>query len=445
MAQILLTVDLSYGDSGKGTMVDAFTRHKATELIVRYSGGAQASHNVISPQGVHHRFAQLGSGTLVPGVKTYLGPDMLVDPHKILVENSFIERAGVHDALSRLTIDEKTPLITEFNVIINQTREFERKNERHGSCGMGIYETRIDSRTYGDEMLRAEDMLNTARAKEKLLFFRAEKLKVLRRDFPHLYGDPVHPSAQAAYRIFTDDRFIEETLQIYAKIASKVRIANRTVISDAVATGKQVIFEASQGVLLDENHGFLPNVTGSDVTSRGAHELLASIGIPKENMYTLGIVRAYMSRHGAGPLVTEDANIDQYITEIHNPSTHPWQGAFRFGWFDPLAIRYAIAATGGIDGLAVTCLDQIKTLPTYKYATAYTTAAGASMEDIPFNKDAEEEERLSLTATLRGARPAYASCAPNPNEIIEVISSTCNTKIAATSQGRSALEKHILI
>lgn len=444
MAHIILTVDLGYGDSGKGTMVDALARNKPTELVVRYSGGAQAMHNVITPDGNHHAFSQIGSGTLVPGVKTYLGPKMLIDPNKILVENRFIQKHSVTDALSRLYIDRKAPVITEFNVVINQTREFERQHNRHGSCGMGIYETRIDSRTYGEEMLFAEDMLNLPRAKQKLLFFREEKLKVLKRDFPHLFGERIHPGAQRAYNIFVHDQFIEETLSIYSRLASLAHITDSQILKDALATDKQVIFEASQGVLLDEDYGFLPHVTGSDVTTRSAHELLDSVD-SKDPRYTLGIVRAYMSRHGAGPMVTEDVSLGAHITEPHNSSNHPWQGVFRFGWFDPLAINYAIAANKGVDGLAVTCLDQVQPLSEYKYATAYKNEDGSRVTEITLLEGADDAERLELTRKIQQYTPEYASIPVDTKNILNVIGETCATPIAATSAGRTALEKELFI
>lgn len=440
MAQIIITADLSYGDSGKGTMIDALARHKPTELVVRYSGGAQAAHNVITPTGEHHTFAQFGSGTFVPNVKTYLGPEMLVDAHRLMVENDYLQRHGILNAMQRLTIDRKAPLLTEFNVVINQTREHLRNNTRHGSCGLGIYETRKDSRTYGNDALLVEDILDLKRAKEKLLFFREEKKKVLREEFPQLFGESIHPSAQRSYQIFIDDRFIEETLQIYSRLASLVTIGDSSIIATALQTGKQVLFEASQGVLLDEDWGFLPHVTGSDVTSAGAHRLLQSIGSTEET-YTLGIVRAYMSRHGAGPLLTEDAELASKITEEHNSSQHLWQGVFRIGWFDPIAISYAIHATGGVNGLAVTCLDQILPLGEYKYASSYTDKLGRQVMQIADQKGHTDEVRTQMTQELSQCTPNYQSISMTEEGVLQTIAQTCDAPVVATSKGKSALDK----
>jgi adenylosuccinate synthase len=443
MAQIIATVDLGYGDSGKGTMIDALTRNKPTELVVRYSGGAQAAHNVVTPTLAHHTFAQFGSGTFVPGVKTYLGPEVLIDPHRLFVENGFLQRAGVNDALSRLTIDRKAPIITEFNGVINQTREFVRDAKRHGSCGMGIYETRLDSRSFGEHLLRAEDVLDLTVAKEKLLYLREEKKKVLFRDFPQYFGETIHPRAAAAYRIFTDDRFIDETLKIYEQLAKAVTFGDASIIADAVKTGKQILFEASQGTLLDETHGFLPYVTGSDVTLKPAFDLLGELNI-HDNVYRLGIIRSYMSRHGAGPFVTEDPRLSHRIIEEHNSSSHQWQGVFRMGWFDPLAVRYAMRANGGVDGLAVTCLDQITPLSEYKYATAYVTEKGDELAEIPDMGSLSEAERIQRSEEMFMYTATYESCANSREDVLATIARTCGAPVSATSSGRTALDKEIL-
>src|SRR3972149_6131222 len=125
-------VDLGFGDAGKGTTVDYLSCLTPNTLIVRYNGGPQAAHNVVTAKGVHHTFAQFGSGTLVPTVKTYLSKYMWVEPLSMLSENESLKRAGVTDALSRLLIDEDAQVVTPFHRSANRIKE--RKN-KHGSCG----------------------------------------------------------------------------------------------------------------------------------------------------------------------------------------------------------------------------------------------------------------------------------------------------------------------
>src|SRR6056297_4099785 len=101
--QVIITTDLGYGDAGKGTMVDAIVHKEDIDLVVRYSGGAQAAHNVITPDGRHHTFAQFGSGTFRPGTKTYLGPKMLVQPQFLLAEAAALQKLGVSNPLTLMS------------------------------------------------------------------------------------------------------------------------------------------------------------------------------------------------------------------------------------------------------------------------------------------------------------------------------------------------------
>lgn len=442
MAQIIITVDLGYGDGGKGSVIDTLARNKPTDLVVRYSGGPQAAHNVLTPDGRHHTFAQFGSGTFVEGVKTYIGSDMIVNPYTMLIEAEALGQAGIHDALPRMYIDAQAPLITEFNVLTNQMRETLRTH-KHGTCGAGVYETRKDTRHYqADQLLLAEDFLNLKRAKEKLHFLRDKKYINLKEEFPTLFAEDSHLMNERAHNLFLDDRFIEETLFVYARLAFSVSICDTSIVTDSLKTGKQVLFEGSQGVLLDENHGFLPYVTGSEVTTKPAFDIINEIGSPKD-IYTLGITRAYMSRHGHGPLVTEDAKIKEYFSEEHNSSTDSWQGDFRYGWFDPLATRYAIEATGGVDGLAVTCLDQISLLPTFTYAQKYTDVEKNELNAIPTQEGMTEQQRVALTDTILTCTPVLETCSNKSEEIIKTISTTCGVDVAMTSKGKTASEKEI--
>src|SRR5512147_2617059 len=96
--QVILVADLGYGDAGKGSIVDYLTRQRPAHTVIRYNGGAQAAHNVIDPGGAHHTFAQFGSGTLVPGVRTYLSRFMLVDPLNLMHEERHLQTLGITDA-----------------------------------------------------------------------------------------------------------------------------------------------------------------------------------------------------------------------------------------------------------------------------------------------------------------------------------------------------------
>src|SRR5689334_220878 len=168
MPKAWLLVDLTYGDAAKGATVDFLARREPVRTVVRFNGGAQAGHNVVTPDGRHHTFAQLGSGTLVRGVNTHLSRFMLLNPSRLLREDGELRALGVPDALARLTIDRRAPVTTPFQVAANRLRELARGDARHGSCGMGIGETMADWLEHGDRMMTAGDLTDTVTVQRKL-------------------------------------------------------------------------------------------------------------------------------------------------------------------------------------------------------------------------------------------------------------------------------------
>ena len=140
----IIVVDLGYGDAGKGTVADWLcspASGRQISTVIRFNGGAQAAHNVVTADGRHHTFAQFGSGSFTPGVRTHLSRFVLVDPLALAAEAAHLAAAGVGDALDRLTIDRDALLTTPYHRAANRAREIARGPGRHCSCGMGIGET----------------------------------------------------------------------------------------------------------------------------------------------------------------------------------------------------------------------------------------------------------------------------------------------------------------
>jgi adenylosuccinate synthase len=147
---------------------------------------------------------------------------------------------------------------------------------------------------------------------------------------------------------------VDDCAVAFATFASRVSIVDTSFVVALLKAG-DVVFEGAQGVLLDEWHGFHPYTTWSTTTFANAEKLLAEAGMAGEAT-RLGVLRVVTTRHGPGPLVTEDPGLR--LTDPHNP-TNAWQGRFRFGHFDAVAHRYALAVAGGVDGLALTHLDVV--------------------------------------------------------------------------------------
>ena len=379
----VIVTDLGFGDSGKGTVTDFLVRELGAGWVVRHNGGAQAAHNVVTSDGRHHTFSQFGSGTFVPGVRTYLSRYMVLHPGGLLEEARVLAGVGVGDAMMRVFIDPEARVITPFHQAANRLREVLRGDARHGSCGLGVGETMHHSLEHPEEGVLAGDLLDTADLRRKLCRIQQRYWAEFSSRRAELVADPmgsvemeVLESTQAR------EQFLAEARQVALRV-SKER-----------PDSKSVVFEGAQGVLLDEWRGFHPYTTWSTCTFDNALKLAEEWGMEP---YRLGVVRSYATRHGAGPFPTEDTGLQ--VPEPHN-GWGPWQQGFRLGWLDLVLLRYAAEVCGGVDGLAVTHLDRFR--PGWKLASRYRDVE--SLQPGPFT-DLEYQERL--TDMLQDAAPAY--------------------------------------
>lgn len=350
-----IVVDLGFGDCGKGTIVDALVRKHNAHTVVRFNGGAQAAHNVVAPDGKHHTFSQFGSGTFVPNVRTLLSEFVLVQPWALFPEEMRLQHVGVTDAFDRLFIHERALITTPFHRAANQMRERARGDGRHGSCGIGVGETAKDaSECTEDLVLRMGDICDRDLFTAKM--YRVQKYK---RDQMRLLiaAQRCDPEATDNILAFEDpDEVMYWVDQLFQSIDT-FHIIDDAFVASILSDDGHVVFEGAQGVLIDEWRGFHPYTTWSTCTFQNACELLERANYTGE-IRRVGVVRAYATRHGAGPFVTEDAGLTERIPDRHN-QTETWQREFRIGWFDCVATRYAIAACGGVDSLAVTCFDRL--------------------------------------------------------------------------------------
>src|SRR3954462_6632482 len=168
MPHAILVIDLAFGDCGKGTVVDFLTRHHAAHTVVRFNGGPQAGHNVVTPDGRHHTFSQFGSATFLPGVRTVLSHFMLIEPYALLNEAAHLRSLGVSDALDRLMIHERCPVITPAHQAANRLRELARGQDAHGTCGLGIGQTMQDLLARPESLIYAADLKDRVVAAQRL-------------------------------------------------------------------------------------------------------------------------------------------------------------------------------------------------------------------------------------------------------------------------------------
>src|SRR5262249_10547168 len=202
VSHLAIVAGLGYGDSGKGTVVDWLCSplgSRPVQTVVRFNGGAQAAHNVLTRDGRHHAFAQFGAGTFTPRVRTHLSRFVLLDPLALAAEAAHLAIVGVPDALDRLTVDRDALLTTPYHPAANRARELARGNHRHGSCGMGIGETASYALAHPADAPRAGDCTSPPALARKLATLRDR----LTEDIGPLGGPPAADVCDA-YRAFAD-------------------------------------------------------------------------------------------------------------------------------------------------------------------------------------------------------------------------------------------------
>ncbi|MQY14893.1 Adenylosuccinate synthetase [Streptomyces sp. RB5] len=379
MSEHTIVVDLGYGDAGKGAVVDRLCRGEPVHAVVRFNGGAQAGHNVVTADGRHHTFAQFGSGTLA-GAVTHLSRFTLVDPPALAAEADHLAALGIAAPLRLLTVDRRAPLTTPYHAAAGRLRELARGAGRHGSCGMGIGEAAAYALAHPDDAPVAGDCVSRLRLLRKLILLRDR----LTAELGPLGAPPVEDCAAA-----------------YAEFGRAVRLVDGDHLGRLLDRGP-VVFEGAQGVLLDEWHGFHPYTTWSTTTFANAETLLAEAGRAGAAR-RIGVVRTYTTRHGPGPLVTEDPALAAVLPEPHN-GTGRWQGAFRVGHFDAVAHAYAVGVCGGVDGLAVTHLDRVADCPGLRLVGAYDVD-GRTVERLPVGPPGDLSRQALLTERLLCAVP----------------------------------------
>lgn len=449
--QAKIVVDLGYGDAGKGTIIDYLTRHHNAHTVVRFNGGAQAAHNVITPDGKHHTFAQFGSGMFLPDVRTFLSRFMLVEPYAMFNEADHLHALGVHHVFARTDLDRRALIITPFHQAANRLREVARGNARHGSCGLGIGETMADWLKVGDDMIFAGNLPHAHTVKRKLRRLRDAKWAEIADIRAQVVGNT---QANAHLEVFTDDHLIDIATENYAYLAEQLNLVDEDALKARLNRDGTVLFEAAQGILLDEWYGFAPYTTWSTTTFENAETLLNSADYDGERT-RIGVLRAYFCRHGAGPFVTEDEGLRPFTPEPHNV-TSEWQQAFRVGYFDLVAAKYALKITGKVDDFALTHIDRIANFPEHKLCTAYRFNDDPALLDDYFVHDnglisaimvkspPDLAHQTRLAQLLFDCTPVYEMLnATTIDPYLSAIETCLQTPITLLSAGATAEDKEV--
>lgn len=453
-----IVVGLGFGDEGKGTMVDLLCRQCGADLVVRYNGGSNAGHNVVTDDGRHHTFVQIGSGAFVPGVRTLLSRFTLFDPVALSYEAALLSLLRKCNVLDTHFIDYRAPIITPFHIAANRLKEWKRGGSRHGSCGKGVGETKFDMLYHTDEVIHAYDMRDVGTLSKLLVKIRHRKRMELKELGINLLQVPQHLVASAD--VFLDKGHVEYIAGVYEGMSNEYNIIGWKESAEMIR-GSNPVFEGAQGILLDERHGFHPHTTWTNITADNALQLLRESRFQGETEI-IGVARSYMTRHGAGPFVTERKDLRNIYPGEHN-KLDDWQGNFRAGYQDGIMLRYAaecMRGHGGLDSIALTHLDvfdrrQVPFVSEYVFTApcgenTLERQGGNESNDVPVIKlvpdfTGNPRRRDALTRIVKKARPIISGVLRTSDEAISYVQEVVGVPVKYRSFGPRTSDKKIVL
>jgi adenylosuccinate synthase len=357
-------VGTQWGDEAKGKITDLLAAE--AHVVARYNGGDNAGHTITVGED---RFALhlVPSGILRPHTTCLIGNGVIVNPKTLCGEIEELARRGVDVSPERLKLSARAHLIMPYDIALDGAAEKSLGEERIGTTQRGI------GPTYGDKAaragLRSWDMLDEGAFVEKVRAAVETKNAVLERIYSQ---PPLNPN-----------EVVEEYADYAARLAPYVADTS-PILHEALRAGKKVLCEGAQGTLLDLDHGTYPFVTSSSPIAGGA---LTGLGFgPQHIERIIGVVKAFQTRVGAGPMPTELR--DEVGDRLRGTGEHPWDEygtttgrPRRCGWLDGVALRYA-AQINGLTEIAITKLDILTGLETIKVCVAYDYR-GERLESFP--------------------------------------------------------------
>jgi adenylosuccinate synthase len=355
-------VGAQWGDEGKGKATDLLGGD--VDFVVRYQGGNNAGHTVVIDTGEgleHYALHLLPSGILTPGATSVIGNGVVIDLEVLFAELDGLAARGVQTG--RLLISASAHIIAPYNAALDRVSERFLGARRIGTTGRGI------GPTYADKVnrvgIRVQDLFDESILRQKVQGALDQKNQLLVKVYNR--------------REVQADDVVEQLLPYADRIRPYVADAS-LLLNEALDEGRQVLLEGSQGTLLDVDHGTYPFVTSSNPTAGGA---CAGAGIgPTRITRTIGILKAYTTRVGAGPFPTELHDADgSRLREIGGERGVTTGRDRRCGWFDALVARYA-SRVNGLTDIFLTKLDVLTGFETIPVCVAYDVD-GVRHDEMP--------------------------------------------------------------
>ena len=357
----MVVVGAQWGDEGKGKLVDVLAEQ--ADFVVRYQGGANAGHTVVIGDS-QFILRQIPSGILHRSVTCVIGSGVVLEPENMFAELDQLRERGI-DTSGRLFVSDRAHLVLPYHKLLDAASE---KSQNLGTTGRGIGPAYEDK--YGRRGIRVTDLRRVECASR-------------------LLTDRVARANQLLEMMGSSERArLDEHVTLLERLAPRLlplTADTGLLVHRAIRDRRRVLLEGAQGALLDVDHGTYPYVTSSNTTAGGA-AVGAGIG-PTAINDVLGVVKAYTTRVGNGPLPTEaqsphDERLRRLGGEFGSVTGRPR----RCGWFDATVVRYA-ARVNGLTGLAVTKLDVLDTFAEIPVGVAYRLD-GESCDEMPSEVDA---------------------------------------------------------
>ena len=345
MSKVNVVLGTFFGDEGKGKIIDYLA--SSSDIAVRCSGGNNAGHT-INVDGKKYAFHLIPSGILNKGTKAVIGNGVVIDPKVLIEEINELKANGF--SVDNLYISDKAHIIFPYHIEMDKLLEENRGENKIGTTARGIGPTYCDK--FERCGIRAEDLIGP-RFEELLRINIKNKNKIF-----EAYG----------HDLIDADTIIAEYSE-YAKILKPYITDTVNMLHNDLSKGKSILCEGAQATLLDIDFGSYPFVTSSNPTIGG---VCTGTGIGAKDIGEVyGVLKAYSSRVGEGPYITEQNNeIGDTIRELGHEYGTTTKRPRRCGWLDLVALKYSVRVNG-ITGLAINHVDTIGKLNKIKLCVAY--------------------------------------------------------------------------
>lgn len=378
---------MQFGDEGKGTFVDYLAHKNNADCIIRYNGGSQASHTVITPSKILHKFSQLGSGMFLEKCHTYITENMVVNLDNLLVEiETFSTKTGdtIPNLIDRIHIHENCFVVTPYHKLINKLREFSKGKNRRGTVGTGVSEVRYllnEPKIFPYELplgLSVQDIYNQysnntiigrlEQLQDYVSRFYEQNKEIIWKNVPREMKEDLKKEISFLLAPKAFLRISSLYIRNFKNAPYKINLQRCIYTSYELSIRRNctnVIFEGSQGLLIDGTYGIKPNTTFLDTTNNFALD----ISYYRDNIRKIGIAKAFNSRHGLGVFPTGELEVSDKISD-ENQNESFWNGKIRFGWFDAVLLRYA-QKINQVDELYISSFDKLDNFENIKICNEY--------------------------------------------------------------------------